>query len=54
MLAIVKKYKELIDVMLIAFPYIKRYAKENCGLVVPTLTKENEDIKLKLKSLFKI
>lgn len=51
-LAIVRKYKEILDILLIAFPYIKTKAR-SFGVVIPKMVNENADIRDKLKTIFK-
>jgi hypothetical protein len=45
-----RKYRELLDILMIAFPYIKTKGRE-FGVVVPKLV-ENVELKNKVKKLF--
>jgi len=45
-----RKYKELLDVLMIAFPYIKAKSRE-FGMVIPKLV-ENKTMRSKIKTIF--
>jgi hypothetical protein len=45
-----RKYRELLDVLMIAFPYIKHKSRE-FGMVIPKLV-ESKDMRSKIKRVF--
>lgn len=47
-----RKYRELLDILMIAFPYIKNKSRE-FGIAIPKLIEEQEEFRKDLKKLFK-
>lgn len=47
-----RKYRELLDILMIAFPYIKTKSRE-FGIAIPKLIEEQEEFRKDLKKLFK-
>ena len=48
-----KKYKELVGMLLILFPYIQKAGRNNCGVIVPTSTIKESNLRKKIKKIFK-